>query len=241
MIRHDPPSAAPLSRRRLLGGAAALGLLPAMPPGSLAPPAAAARARQAGRSSLRQPGPMLPPVPAVLLSVRGVPGDPDELSVLWSFVVSGEPPQIGISAGDQHVAGALVARHGQFVLNVPVAELVERFDRVDMSSDRVGDKYALSGLTRGQAQVVDAPTVLECPIHLECRVFDTVRVPPARRLFLAEVVATTVLEGVVDDAERLQVENVPFFGMTAGSGEFWTMGRRVGHIGQTVGRSDIRY
>jgi hypothetical protein len=29
--------------------------------------------------------------------------------------------------------------------------------------------------------------------------------------------------------------------MTAGSGEFYTMGRKVGHIGQTVGRSDIRY
>lgn len=240
MVRHEPLPASSWSRRRLLGGAAALGLLPALPLASLPRPAAPG-ARQRSRSSLRQPGPMLPPVPAVLLSVRGAPGDPDELSVLWSFVVSGEPPQIGISAGDQHVAGALVARHGEFVLNVPVAELVERFDRVDMSSDQVGDKYALSGLTRGQAQLVDAPTVMECPIHLECRVFDTVRVPPARTLFLAEVVATTVLEGVVDATERLQVDNVPFFGMTAGSGEFWSMGRRVGHIGQTVGRSDIRY
>jgi len=58
---------------------------------------------------------------------------------------------------------------------------------------------------------------------------------------VAEVVATTALEGAVDASGRLIVANVPFFGMTAGSGEHWTMGRRVGNIGMTVGRSDIRY
>jgi hypothetical protein len=40
---------------------------------------------------------------------------------------------------------------------------------------------------------------------------------------------------------RLIVSNVPFFGMTAGSGEFYTMGKLVGHIGKTVGRTDIKY
>jgi len=29
--------------------------------------------------------------------------------------------------------------------------------------------------------------------------------------------------------------------MTAGSGEFYTMGEKVGHIGKSVGRSDIKY
>jgi|GEM_PF-2487650 len=29
--------------------------------------------------------------------------------------------------------------------------------------------------------------------------------------------------------------------MTAGSGEHYTMARRAGNIGMTVGRSDIRY
>jgi hypothetical protein len=49
------------------------------------------------------------------------------------------------------------------------------------------------------------------------------------------------LDGAVDENERLRVDDVPFFGMTAGSGEFYTMGQAVGNIGKTVGRSDIRY
>jgi len=184
---------------------------------------------------------MVPPVPAVLLTVKGMPGDPDEITVLWTFIVNGDPPQIGVSAGQEHVAGGLIARHGEFVLNVPLADIMVPFDRIDMNSSWVGDKFELSGLTRGSAAVIDAPTVEECPIQLECKVFNTMDVPPVRTVFLAEVVATSVLDGVVDENERLVVPNVPFFGMTAGSGEFYTMGDVVGHIGQTVGRTDIRY
>jgi flavin reductase (DIM6/NTAB) family NADH-FMN oxidoreductase RutF len=161
--------------------------------------------------------------------------------VLWTFVVNGAPPQVGVSAGDEHRAGPLLALHGEFVLNVPVEALVHAFDTVDMNSSRVADKFRLSGLTRGQATVVSAPTVEEAPIQVECRVSHTLRVPPQRTVYLADVVATTVREAVCDADGRLNVSSAAFFGMTAGSGEFYTLGRKVGHIGQTVGRSDIRY
>ena len=184
---------------------------------------------------------MLPPVPAVLLTVRGQDEDPDHISVVWTFVINGDPPQIGIAPAHEHVAGELVDHHGEFVLNVPTTRMVEGFDRVDMTSSRVGDKFTLSGFTAGQAVAVDAPTVEESPIHVECRVFDRHEVPPSRTLFLADVVATTVHPGACDESGRLIVANVPLFGMTAGSGEFYAMGARVGNIGMTMGRSDIRY
>jgi flavin reductase (DIM6/NTAB) family NADH-FMN oxidoreductase RutF len=193
------------------------------------------------RTTLLEPGPMLPPVPAILLTVNGKPDDPDEISVVWTFVVNGDPPQIGISVGDEHVARDLVTLHREFVLNVPTADIVREFDTVDMNSSRVADKYVLSGLTRGRAVTVNAPTIEESPIQVECRVFDTIRVPPVRTVFLADVMASTVHQGVCDDTGRLVVSAVSFFGMTAGSGEFYTMGRRVGHIGMTVDRDDIKY
>ncbi len=193
------------------------------------------------RRTLSEPGPMVPPVPAILLTINGAPGDPDEISVLWTFVVNGDPPQVGVSAGSEHLARQLLERHDEFVLNIPTASMVEAFDTVDMNSSRIADKYALSGLTRGRAVAVDAPTVEEAPIHCECRTIATLEVPPIRKLFIAEVVATTALEDAVDEAGRLVVPNVPFFGMTAGSGEHYTMGSRVGNIGMTVGRTDIKY
>ncbi len=193
------------------------------------------------RMALDEPGPMIPPVPAILLTINGAAGDPDEISVLWTFVVSGDPPQVGVSAGSEHRARRLLEMHDDFVLNLPTAPMVEAFDTIDMNSGRVADKFELSGLTRGRATVVDAPAVEESPIHCECRTIASLEVPPARKLFIAEVVATTAIEGAVDEDGRLVVPAVPFFGMTAGSGEHYTMGDRVGNIGMTVGRSDIKY
>jgi len=193
------------------------------------------------RIRLTENGPMIPPVPAILLTVNGKPSDPKEISVVWTFVLEGKPPQIGISVADYHIAGDLIKMHEEFVLNVPTADMVTAFDTVDMNSSKVGDKYALSKLTEGKAVVVDAPTISEAPIQVECRIFNTIAVPPQRTVFFADVVATTVLEGVCDKNGRLIVPNVSFFGMTAGSGEFYTMGKPVGHIGKTVGRNDIKY
>jgi len=193
------------------------------------------------RIRLSENGPMIPPVPAILLTVNGRPGDPKEISVVWTFVLEGKPPQIGISVADYHIAGDLIKMHEEFVLNVPTADMVTAFDRVDMNSSKVGDKYTLSKLTEGKAVAVDAPTISEAPIQVECRIFNTIAVPPHRTVFFADVVATTVLEGVCDKNGRLIVPNVSFFGMTAGSGEFYTMGKPVGHIGKTVGRNDIKY
>jgi flavin reductase (DIM6/NTAB) family NADH-FMN oxidoreductase RutF len=228
-------AAAPRTTRRQVLTAAALSFL-----GARSPAVAVDRSTR-GRIALPRPGPMLPPVPAILLTVHGKAGEPDEISVLWTFVVNGDPPQVGVSAGDEHRAGPLIALHREFVLNVPVASLVHPFDRVDMNSGTVADKFALSGLTRGAATMVKAPTVEEAPIQLECRLTHTLRVPPKRTVYLADVVVTTVHEGVCDADGRLIVSSAAFFGMTAGSGEFYTLERNVGHIGQTVGRSDIRY
>lgn len=193
------------------------------------------------RQPLSKPGPMLPPVPAIITSVQGKPGDPDELAVLWTFVINGDPPQVGVAPGDEHIASGLIALHREFVLNVPVASMIHAFDRLDFSSSRVADKYALSGLTRGTASRVKAPTVDEAPIQLECRVSHVLRVPPVRTVFIADVVATTAHEGICDADGRLRPESAAFFGMMAGCGEFYTMDRKVGHIGQSVGRRDIRY
>ncbi len=205
------------------------------------PPAVQTQKKSKIRRILTEPGPMIPPVPAILLTVNGHSEGQDEISVVWTFVVNGNPPQIGVSVHEEHVALQMIKKHGQFVLNLPTVEIVEAFDIVDMNSSKIMDKYTLSGLTRGKASKVDAPTVEESPIHVECIVFNTIEVPPVRTVFLAEVKATAVHEGVCDENGRLLVSSVPFFGMTVGSGEFYTMGDLVGHIGKSVGRDDIKY
>jgi len=230
------------SRRVFLKQSSALGLMGLLGATGMADePKPTGKLKSGKRIQLAEAGPMIPPVPAILLTVNGKPGGPDEISVVWTFVIEGKPPQIGISVHKEHSADELIKLHGEFVLNLPVADMVVAFDTVDMSSSKTADKFKLSGLTRGRAVAVNAPTVEESPIQVECKVFKTIDVPPTRTLFLAEVKATTVHEGVCDENGRILVDKVPFFGMTAGSGEFYTMGKRVGNIGMTKNRTDIKY
>jgi len=196
---------------------------------------------EGNRETLKEAGPMIPPVPAILLTVNGLENNPAEISVVWTFVINGKPPQIGISVEDPHMALAMIKHHKEFVLNVPTIAMVEGFDKVDMKSSKIADKFAISGFTKGKAQTVNAPTIVESPIHVECKVIHEFRVEPIRTVFIAEVTATTVLPNVCDANGKLIVGNVDFFGMTAGSGEFYTMGKKVGHIGKSVGRDNIKY
>lgn len=202
----------------------------------------------AERVELPEPGPMLPPVPAVVLGVLGDERTRDDLTVVWTFVLNGRPPRVGISVAEKsaisekmHVALGFLERHREFTLNVPDATWVDAFDMIDMSASERSDKFAMTGLTRLPSKTIGAPGVAEAPIVLECRVMSTHPVPPARVLFVAEVLRTSVQPGVADDSGRLIPTSRPFFGMAAGCGEFWTFGRKVGHIGQTKGRSDIRF
>jgi len=200
------------------------------------------------RFELPEPGPMLPPVPAVVLGVKGDDDITDDLTIVWTFVLNGKPPQVGISiarssaiSGHEQVALDLVRKHGEFTLNVPAAGWVEAFDIIDMCASERADKFARAGLTRLTSKLIGAPGITEAPIVLECRVLVSHLLPPEREVSFAEVLRTTVQPGVADDAGRLIPGSREFFGMVAGCGEFWTLGRRVGRIGQTKGRDDIRY
>ncbi len=200
------------------------------------------------RFEFPEPGPMLPPVPAIVLGVEGDSEVRDDLTIVWTFVLNGKPPQIGVSvadasaiSGETQVALQFLKQHGEFTLNVPEASWVEAFDIIDMCASERDDKFARSGLTRLPSKMIGAPGIAEAPIVLECRVIDSHRLPPARTVFFAEVLRTTVLPGVTDEDGRLIPGSREFFGMATGCGEFWTLGRRVGRIGQTKGREDIRY
>lgn len=211
-------------------------------------PSAKVAVDQSERFELPAPGPMIPPVPAIVLGVQGDDDLDDDLTIVWTFVLEGDPPMIGISvptmsaiSGDQYVALELLKKHGEFTLNVPDTSWLPEFDAIDMTASTRTDKFAAHGLTRLPSTIIGAPGIAEAAIVLECRVLQSHYLPPSRTVFFAEVVHTSVQPGVTDDAGRLDSTSREFFGMTSGNGEFWSFGRRVGNIGYTIGRDDIRY
>lgn len=203
---------------------------------------------QAERFELPEPGPMIPPVPAIVLGVKGDSIIKDDITIVWTFVLEGTPPYIGISVpdnsaitGEEYVALKLLKKHGEFTLNVPDGSWIKEFDQIDMTASTREDKFETNGLTRLPSKLIGAPGIAEAAIVLECKVLQSHSLPPQRMVFFAEVVRTSVHPDVTDDAGRLITSSRDFYGMTAGNGEFWTFGKEIGHIGITKGIDHIRY
>lgn len=101
------------------------------------------------RRKLEKASPMIPPVPAILLTVNGQDEGPDEISVAWTFVINSNPPQIGISVHRDHVSRTLIQKHQQFVLNVPTSGMAESFDIVDMNSKKNSGQICFNQTNQG--------------------------------------------------------------------------------------------
>ena len=65
----------------------------------------------------------------------------------------------------------------EFVIAVPDDSLSEAAKLCGTESGRDFDKFEAAGLTRVESEHVGAPSILECPINVECRVYAKVAPP----------------------------------------------------------------
>lgn len=100
-----------------------------------------------------------------------------------------KPPLLVISVSPRRFSYELIKRQGEFVVNIPTVELLDKVVLCGHITGRGVDKFKQLGLTPGRARVVSVPIVEECVAHLECKVFKEVEAGD-HCLFIGEVVAT---------------------------------------------------
>ncbi len=127
---------------------------------------------------------ILYPVPVVLVSC----GDDNSNIITVNRIASlaAEPPVIGISLRLNRHSHVLISQTGEFVVNLPTAEMLSRTDLCGTTTGRNVDKFALAGLTAVPGLNVKAPLIAECPVNIECRVFQIVNLV-SHDLFLGRV------------------------------------------------------
>lgn len=180
-----------------------------------------------------KPGTMLCPVPAVMVTCADAAGRPDIVTVAWAGTVCSEPPLVTISLRKERYSYGIIAQSREFVINVPSARQIRATDYCGVVSGRDVDKFEKTGLTAVPAAAVQAPLILECPIHLECRVLDT-RELGSHTMFLAEVVAVQVTKRLITPSGRLAIERA---GLAAfAHGGYYVLGKKLGGFGYSVQR-----
>lgn len=180
---------------------------------------------------LWKPTTILNPVPVVMVTCAGKAGKPNIITLAWVGTVNSEPPMVSISIRKSRFSYDLIKETGQFVINLATEKLARVTDYCGVKSGRDFDKFAETKLTPQKASKVKVPLIKESPVNLECVVKQVIELG-SHDMFIAEIVAVNVEEGLLDGKGKLDLGKA---GLVCYShGEYWSLKEALGYFGYSV-------
>ncbi|MDF2520364.1 MAG: flavin reductase protein [Clostridia bacterium] len=182
-----------------------------------------------------KPGTMLYPLPAVMVSCRNNEGINNILTVAWTGIICTNPAMLYISVRPERHSYNMIKETGEFVINIPNRKLAFATDFCGVKSGRDIDKFAHLKLTPAKSNLVAAPFIDECPVNLECKVKEIVKLG-SHDMFIAEILCVNVDEGLLDSKGKLQLNKADLICYT--HGEYRTLADSMGSFGFSVRKKD---
>jgi flavin reductase (DIM6/NTAB) family NADH-FMN oxidoreductase RutF len=148
------------------------------------------------------------PTPTWIVGTYDKDQKPNGATVAWGGICCSKPPCVAISLRKAtYTHGSLLERRA-FTVNVPTQRQVREADYFGMATGREVDKFAATGLTPVQSDLVDAPYVDEFPLVLECRLLHVFELGRHTQ-FVGEILDVKADESVLDrdglpDMEKVQ-------------------------------------
>lgn len=177
-------------------------------------------------------GTLLAPVPAVMVSC-GTMAQPNVLTIAWTGIINSNPPMTYISVRPQRHSHGIITQSREFVINLTTTALCHATDLCGVKSGAKTDKLKAAKLTIEPSTQVSAPTIVESPLSLECKVTE-IKHLGSHDMFLAEIVAVNVDTRYIDSKDKLNLQQA---GLIAYShGEYFALGRKIGSFGYSVKR-----
>jgi len=139
--------------------------------------------------------------PTVMVTA-GVGEEANIITLAWTTPVSIDPPMIGIAVAPPRHTHGLIAKTGEFIVNVPSAALLGAVWHCGRASGRNGSKFESAGLTAEPAVSVETVRIAECFAHIECRVASS---PTAgdHTFFIGEITAAAAEAEAFDGYLRM--------------------------------------
>ncbi len=178
-----------------------------------------------------RPGTMIYPLPAVLVSCGATPEEYNMLTVAWTGTICSDPAMCYISVRPERHSYDIIRRTGEFVINLTTEALARATDWCGVKSGKDFDKWREMGLTPAPATIVNAPIIEESPVSIECRVKQILPLG-THDMFIAEVVNVVVDEQYLDEKGKFDMVRAGL--MAYSHGEYFTLGRSLGHFGWSV-------
>ncbi len=178
-----------------------------------------------------KPGNMLYPVPAVMVSCQREGEKPNIITVAWAGTICSDPAMVSISVRPERYSYDIIKETKEFVINLTTTDIVKATDYCGVRSGRDVDKFKEMNLTAIKSQKVNAPSIAESPVNIECQV-KKIEHLGTHDMFIAEVVAVTVDEKYMNENGRFELNSS---GLVAYShGEYFELGKKIGTFGYSV-------
>ncbi len=186
---------------------------------------------------LLAPTAALLPIPCVLV-VSGNLENANIITVSLTGLVNVTPPMVAVSLRPQTHSHDIVARSGEFTVNVPHEGMLAQTDVCGVVSGRDTDKFEYTGLTKVSSSLVAPPIIEESILSLECVVRQATKLG-SHTLFVGEIVQAHVDQGVIDENERVDLDKALPFVYCPLIHEYRIVGGKLAKYGFTKGNIGI--
>lgn len=177
------------------------------------------------------PAAILAPLPPTLVTC-GTMDKPNVLTVAWAGIVSTRPPKTYISVRPERHSYNMIKDSGEFVINLPTAEIVKAVDFCGVRTGAKTDKFAATGLQIEPSTLLAAPMIVQCPINIECRVCGITE-QGSHHMFLADIVKVNVDDRFLEGGDgALQIDKCNLLAYAHGS--YFPLGKPLGTFGFSV-------
>lgn len=181
-------------------------------------------------------GTLLAPVPPALISC-GTLDKPNVMTAAWTGIVCTEPTLVYVSIRPTRYSNELIRQTGEFVINVPTAQLAKAVDLCGVKSGRDVNKFRLAGLTPVQCSSIGAPQIAEAPVSLECKVKEMTSFG-THDMFLAEVLAVNVDDALINKTGALDLQKAGL--LAYAHGFYYALGKKIGKFGWSVEKKSTK-
>lgn len=148
---------------------------------------------------------------------------PNFMTVAWFNRFNGNPPIWGICFGKKAYTLEGIRANKLFSINIPDVNLIEKADYCGITSGRDVDKSKLFNVFYGELET--APMIEECPLSLECRVFNIIELP-GTTLVLAEIINAYTEEQYLREG-KLDIKKIQPFVFSQPDNKYWVVGEMV--------------
>lgn len=135
---------------------------------------------------------------------------------------------ISVSIRPSRCSYGIISKSREFAINIPTEELLKKTDFCGIHSGSNIDKFKACGLNPIQASHISAPLIAECPVNIECKVKDILRLG-VHDLFIGEVIAIHADKKLIDKNGRIDYsKTAPIVYL---QGEYWNLNNKIGTYG----------